>query len=237
MSRDWFAGYVNMVRLPKYRHLSRAGRGALLHVWLLASMQAPEACWQSLAALSEMFVLDGFETSDLDELIALHWVDVEEDGAVVVHDWDEWQIAASRAIKNDWEARRLRQWRRSAKPSPAPSPDRTRHNKTGDRTPYRHVRTVDGDRQSGDSMTKAVGSQETDAKVIASLAERAATWNAAHPNDPVPIKAPLVVIEGGGGDPIAPDLRPSGDSRPRHAELLEPVLVSPDQARLARVSS
>jgi hypothetical protein len=113
MSREWLAVYAGILNKPKYRRLSPAGRGALLHLWTLASTQSPEATWDSRDELLDAFELEGFEAGSVDELIALRWLDIEPDGSFAVHDWDEWQMGASRAIRNAWEAKRLKTWRRA----------------------------------------------------------------------------------------------------------------------------
>ena len=51
MSRDWIAAYTTTLRKPKYRRLTISARAALLHVWLLAGGQDPEATWRDRAEL------------------------------------------------------------------------------------------------------------------------------------------------------------------------------------------
>lgn len=134
MSREWLALYCGILNKPKYRLLSPAGRGALLHLWALAGAQSPEATWDSRDELLDVFELDGFEAGNVDELIALRWLDLEPDGTLTVHDWDVHQLAASKAIQTAYEAARKRTWRRTkvAPLPPTPSnPDRTGHDTTG----------------------------------------------------------------------------------------------------------
>jgi hypothetical protein len=116
MRREWFSGHTGMVLRPKYRRLSPAGKGALLHLWNLASYQSPEATWNSRDELLDAFELEGFDAGNVDELIALHWLDIEQDGTLAVHDWDQWQMAASVDIRNAWQAAYMREWRHSKKP-------------------------------------------------------------------------------------------------------------------------
>jgi hypothetical protein len=134
MSREWLALYCGILNKPKYRRLSPAGRGALLHLWALAGAQNPEATWDSRAELLDAFELEGFEAGNVDELIALRWLDLELDGTLTVHDWDVHQLAASKAIQTAYEAARKRTWRRTkiAPLPPTPSnPDTTGHDTTG----------------------------------------------------------------------------------------------------------
>jgi hypothetical protein len=119
MSREWLAVYTAMVTKPKYRRLSPIGRGALLHVLILAGFQTPEATWNP-DELREALILDGFPDGALNELLGLGWLE-HEDGALVIHDWDQHQWAATLAARRTWEAARKREWRhRKASPSPAP---------------------------------------------------------------------------------------------------------------------
>jgi hypothetical protein len=131
MSRDWLAVYVGILQRPKYRRLSIEARAALFHVWCLAGGQSPEATWSTLDDLTEQVELDGWTTNAtavLAELIERRWLDVDVDGRVLVHDWDDHQLAATNAARRAYERDRKRDWRR-AKPeplSPAPlSPDTT----------------------------------------------------------------------------------------------------------------
>lgn len=121
MSREWSAVYSAMLTRPKFRRLSPIGRGALLQVFLLAGFQTPEATWDDPDGLREALELDGFPRGALDELIALGWLD-QEDGALVIHDWDDHQQAATVEVRRTWEAARKREWRRKKKPPPSPAP-------------------------------------------------------------------------------------------------------------------
>lgn len=138
--REWAAIYVAILRKPKYRRLSPAGRGALLHLWVNAGGRSPEACWPDRAALLEDFELDGFDASHIDELIALRWLDVEPNGSHVVHDWDEWQMAASLSVRREWEAARKREWRRTKRatsPAPPPQDSNNYNHSDSNRSPVR----------------------------------------------------------------------------------------------------
>ena len=114
MSRDWLAVYVHAQDKAKFRRLSPRGRGALLTVWLLAGTESPEAQWRSRDELEELLILEGFDCDDLAELVDERWLDIEPDGTVLVHDWDEHQLAATKAIGQAFEAARKREWRRHA---------------------------------------------------------------------------------------------------------------------------
>ena len=123
MSREWAAVYSAMLTKPKYKRLSPMGRGALLHVFLLAGMQRPEATWDP-EELRETLILDGFPDGVYGELLGLRWLDLE-DGKALLHDWDDHQYAATVEVKRTWEAARKREWRkkkRAADASPSPAP-------------------------------------------------------------------------------------------------------------------
>jgi hypothetical protein len=139
VSRDWAAIYAALLTRPKYRRLSFELRGCLLHVWLLAGSTTPEATW-ARDELREILELDGAPDGALVALIAAGWLD-EDGSTVTVHDWDEWQVAASRSIKNAWEAGRLRRWRRDHPAPPRTPPERRGQDKTGPGTTYVQVRT------------------------------------------------------------------------------------------------
>lgn len=123
MSRDWIAAYTAMLGKPKYRRTSPVAKGALLHVWLLAGQQAPEATWPHRGELAEILELDGFPPDVLDELLDRRWLDVDPAGRILVHDWDDHQLAATRAIGHAYEADRLRAWRRKKKADGPDDPD------------------------------------------------------------------------------------------------------------------
>lgn len=112
MSRDWAAIYTAMLGKPKYRRLSLTARAALFHVWLLAGAQEPEATWPRREELADVLELDGFPPEALEELVARRWIDVDTDGRLVVHDWDEWQLAASESSRRAYERDRKQDWRR-----------------------------------------------------------------------------------------------------------------------------
>jgi hypothetical protein len=120
MSRDWLAVYVGILQRPKYRRLSIEARAALFHVWCLAGGQSPEATWPTLVDLTEQIELDGWAANATDvlaELIERRWLDVDAEGRVLVHDWDDHQLAATNAARRTYERDRKRDWRR-AKPEP-----------------------------------------------------------------------------------------------------------------------
>lgn len=146
MSREWAAVYSAMLTKPKYKRLSAMGRGALLHAFLLAGMQRPEATWDP-EELRETLILDGFPEGVYGELLGLGWLELE-DGVALLHDWDEHQYAATLEVKRTWEAARKREWRkkkrevatvgfptvrgdqRPATPSPTPLTPETEHHNT-----------------------------------------------------------------------------------------------------------
>ena len=145
MSRDWCAIYAAMLGRPKYRRLSVPARAALFHVWLLAGGQTPEATWPSRADLADMLELDGYPPAVVDELTDRRWLDIDPAGRVLVHDWDDHQLAATLAARRTYEADRKQDWRRrrqvdAAPLSPDPSlpvQDRTSQDSTGQES--RHV--------------------------------------------------------------------------------------------------
>jgi hypothetical protein len=144
--RDWYAVQCRLIRLPKFRRLSDAAQLALFYVWALAADADPEATWPSLETLAEALALHGRDPVPLDELAARGWIDALEDGRVAVHDWDQWQFAASHEIKKAWEANRVRTWRAAKRDAVSPTPPlqdshSTTQDITGVRTPYVGVRT------------------------------------------------------------------------------------------------
>lgn len=135
MTREWLAIYTAMVTKPKYRRLSPIGRGALLHTFILAGFQSPEATWSDPDELRESLMLDGFPEGAMDELIGLGWLE-QDDGALVIHDWDQHQWAATITARRTWEAARKKEWRhRKAAPSPAPLTPTEQHNTTQHKGP------------------------------------------------------------------------------------------------------
>ena len=127
--RDWLAIYTRMLGKPKYRRLSIAARAALFHTWLLAGSQTPEATWSSRAHLEEILELDGYPTDVVAELVARGWLD-ENDRRIVVHDWDDHQLAATRDARLEYERDRKREWRRrrdSLPPDPSLSDTTPQH--------------------------------------------------------------------------------------------------------------
>lgn len=133
MSREWSAVYAAMLTKPKYRRLTPMGRGGLLHVFLLAGFQSPEATWDDPDELRESLILEGFPAGIFDELLGLGWLELLPDGAVIVHDWDAHQLAATKEAQRAWERRRKQDWRRTKKapgatPSPGPLTPTSHHN-------------------------------------------------------------------------------------------------------------
>jgi hypothetical protein len=109
MSREYSAIHHGALSKPKFRKLSPRGRGALLTIWLLAGLCRPVvAIWRSRAELLEALELDGFDDNDLIEVEGLRWLDPLPDGPVCVHDWSDWQRAASKDGWLDYEAARKR---------------------------------------------------------------------------------------------------------------------------------
>ncbi|MGO9178261.1 MAG: hypothetical protein ACLQBX_00500 [Candidatus Limnocylindrales bacterium] len=165
--RDWFAVYARLVHQPKFRRLSESAQLTLCpYLWALAADQSPEALWPSVEALRDLLDFHGRPASDLDELLAARWLDLEPDGSVSVHDWDEHQWAASKEIKKVWEARRLRDWRRSKATPPAvspsslePSPSISQDRIGEDRDTYAYVRE-----EESRSDEQSIAREETTAK-------------------------------------------------------------------------
>lgn len=141
VSRDWIAAYASTLRKPKYRRLSIPAKAGLFHIWLLAGGQEPEATWPNRTELEEMLVLDGWgDATDrqvfgsaqgvVDDLLASGWLDLDDEGRVLVHDWDQWQLAATGAARRAFERDRKRDWRRrkeeaEARPGLPPAPPST----------------------------------------------------------------------------------------------------------------
>jgi hypothetical protein len=120
MSRDWFAVYVGILTRPKYRRLSLVARAALFHIWCLAGGQRPEATWTSVEEFLDVLELDGYPAAAVyDELVERQWIEVDDDGRILVHDWDQHQLAATNAVRREYERDRKRDWRR-AKPGVEP---------------------------------------------------------------------------------------------------------------------
>jgi hypothetical protein len=119
MAREWFAVHASMLGKARYKRLSAAGRGGLMHTLILAAYQAPEATWPDPDDLRHSLAADGFPEGVYQELVDLGWL-VIDDGAVIVGDWDRDQYATSAAIRRDWEASRKREWRLNKKKNDAP---------------------------------------------------------------------------------------------------------------------
>jgi hypothetical protein len=153
MSREWYAVYVGMIGRPKYRRLSLEARAALFHVWCLAGGQTPEATWRSVEEFLEVLELDGYPAAVFDELVDRMWLDVDTDGRVLVHDWDQHQLAATNSARRIYERDRKREWRRSkpggeANPPPPapPSPDITGATQAQDTTTQESPNVPDASR-------------------------------------------------------------------------------------------
>jgi hypothetical protein len=140
MSRDWFAVYSRILRLPKFRRLSHNAQLSLFYVWALAGDETPEARWLSLDHLAVLLEFYGHERSVADELASGGFLDLNDAGNVSVHDWDDHQLAATVSARRAWEAAYMRKWRREARaskseqaPPPAPPPQPSKTTQT-DRT-------------------------------------------------------------------------------------------------------
>ena len=149
MSRDWLGIYARLLRLPKFRRLSDAAQLGLFYVWMLAGDADPEATWASLSELDELLVLCGRPDSPLEELVSGHWLDIDEDDAVSVHDWDQWQVAVTKDVERAYEARNKRKWRKEAA-ARKQKQDTTRHDITGVQG---HVPDMSKDNGYSDSET------------------------------------------------------------------------------------
>ena len=130
MSRDWLALYPRIIRHPKFRKLPESAQLSLVYVWCLATDADPEATWPTLDDLGDALELHGRSSEDLAILVDRGWLDVS-DGRVEVHDWDDHQLAASKAIRDAWEASRKRDWRRRKRAEEHPDDARTRPDASG----------------------------------------------------------------------------------------------------------
>jgi len=142
MSRDWFAVQGRLVRSPKFRRLPEQAQLSLLYVWALAGDETPEATWPSEQGLADVLELAGRPRGDVQVLLEAHWLDRDERGRVLVHDWDDHQLAATAAIKRAFEADRLRTWRRKKRgeSGPSPAPPSVGENKRPDNGSNANVR-------------------------------------------------------------------------------------------------
>jgi len=159
MTRQWLALYTAMLTKPRYRRLSPMGRGGLLHVLVLAGYQSPEATWDDPAEFRDALRLEGFPDGVADELIGLGWLE-EEQGALVLRDWDKHQVAASESIRREWEARRKREWRRKARLSAQreekkKQEEKRREDIRGEETRPGHVPDVSGTPPRPEATTTA----------------------------------------------------------------------------------
>ena len=173
--RVWYAVQCRLVRLPKFRALSDPAQLALIYLWALAGDTETEATWPSRDALADELRLHGRDPETIVELLERRWLDDLGDGRFAIHDWDQWQYAASKAIKSAWEANRVRTWRLTHKTPPAPpSQDRTGQDITTVRTPYDGVRT-----EGEPSVDPArLPPTDYDAAVVKAMARRLGTSEA-----------------------------------------------------------
>jgi hypothetical protein len=130
MSRDWFAVKATNLTNAKYRRLSPAAKGALTHVSMLGCLQEIEATWPDPDELRATLEMDGFAPTVYDELVQHGWI-AEDDGGVVIVDWDAVQYAAGKEAQRRWEARRKRQWRNDPKRK-QPDPSQPGHTRSPD---------------------------------------------------------------------------------------------------------
>lgn len=120
MSREWYAVFGRLNRLPKFRRLSESAQLTLaVYVWGLAGDQVPEATWVSLDALAEQLALVGRARADVDELLAANWLEVTPGGGIGIHDWDAHQYAATAEIRRAYEADRKADWRLRKRADPS----------------------------------------------------------------------------------------------------------------------
>lgn len=179
MSRTYFRVYgPNTVNKAKWRTTPMVVRGALLTLWMAASMQAVEGVWKNRADLEADLEADGCPkvTEVVDRLINLKWLDCGPDGCKA-HDWMEWQ--ASMRVPSD---------------SPKAVSGRvTKHRDAHQRPSRRKVGNVAGDIVSnvgnvaddtsnvtGDAVGNVTG---TVRKAPKSISERVAKHRAAHRNE------------------------------------------------------
>jgi hypothetical protein len=128
MSRDYFAVFTKLFRTAKFRRLGESAKLTLIYTWAVAGDETPEATWRDRATLRDALGFYGRPAEDVDELLAAGFLDEHEDGMVEVHDWDDHQLAASKTIRDAYEASRKREWRRQAREPragtpPPPPPD------------------------------------------------------------------------------------------------------------------
>ena len=113
MSRQYFAVFTQMFRDPKYRKLTDSQRVTLLTLWGIAGDETPEATWRDREWLGRLLQLHERPADDVAALLEAGWLDRLDDGGTAVHGWDEWQMAGSKKVHDEWEAARKREWRRT----------------------------------------------------------------------------------------------------------------------------
>jgi hypothetical protein len=165
VSRDWFAVYSRLLRLPKFRRLSHDAQLGLFYVWALAGDETPEATWPTIDHLAVLLEFYGHARSVGEELASGGFLDVNDFGNVSVHDWDDHQLAATVSARRKWEAVYMRKWRRERKasateqaPLPAPSPEQSNTGQI-DRTepPTPRPRVSNGAREDPPERTTCPG--------------------------------------------------------------------------------
>jgi hypothetical protein len=119
MSREWYAVESRRFRDLRFRRLSDDARLTLFYLEGVAGDQEPEAIWSStedLAAILQMYGLRlEMARASITELVASDWIVTLSGERVALRDWDAVQVALSKKIKNEWEAARLRTWRKKKK--------------------------------------------------------------------------------------------------------------------------
>lgn len=95
MTRQFFRVYgPNTYSMAKWRRSPMVVRGALLTLWMQASMQRDEGHWASRLELEADLEADGCPevAKVVDRLIDLRWIDCAPDGCSA-HDWLDWQAS------------------------------------------------------------------------------------------------------------------------------------------------
>lgn len=105
MSRDWFKVHAPMAEHEKWLGLSPSGRGAWITLGLLGVRT--EGRFAGRKQVDALLRRDGFDPAVLDELVDGHLIDVEADGALVMHDWLDHQ-GKWRGPSDDPEAKAAR---------------------------------------------------------------------------------------------------------------------------------
>ena len=119
MSREWYAVECRRFRDLRFRRLSDDARLTLFYLEGVAGDQEPEAIWagvDELAAILQMYGLRlEMARASIGELLSTEWLVTLRGEQVALRDWDAVQVALSKRIKNEWEAARLRTWRKKKK--------------------------------------------------------------------------------------------------------------------------